>query len=111
MRLRYALPVYLGLLAAPGAAAEINETLGAVTLLICIGGYAAFVVAHHIRLFWPRTWRTISDAPAFFVSWIAALQPGSRLRVAPIVPPPQVGTALQDSSGRANSDAGISMAE
>jgi UDP-GlcNAc:undecaprenyl-phosphate GlcNAc-1-phosphate transferase len=43
MRARHALLVYLGLLAAPGAAAMLNEGLASVTLLLCVGGYFIFV--------------------------------------------------------------------
>jgi UDP-GlcNAc:undecaprenyl-phosphate GlcNAc-1-phosphate transferase len=43
MRARHALLVYLGLLAAPGAAAMLNEGLASVTLLLCVGGYLVFV--------------------------------------------------------------------
>lgn len=44
MRARDALLVYLGLLAAPGIAAMVNEEAASVTLLLCIGGYVAFVL-------------------------------------------------------------------
>ncbi len=44
MRVRYALPIYLALLAVPGIAAEINRFLGGAILLLCISCYAAFIV-------------------------------------------------------------------
>ncbi len=44
MRARDALLVYLGLLAAPGIAAMINEETASITLLLCIGCYGAFIV-------------------------------------------------------------------
>lgn len=42
---RYVLPIYLAMLAAPGAAAEINTALASVVLLLCVGGYTALIGA------------------------------------------------------------------
>lgn len=43
MQVRYALPVYLGLLAAPGAVALVSPVWASAALLACMGCYVAFV--------------------------------------------------------------------
>jgi len=52
MRPRYALLVYLGLLAAPGVAAMVSEEAASITLLLGVCGYFAFVTAeqHHLKV-------------------------------------------------------------
>ncbi len=50
MRVRYALMIYLGLLAAPGAAAIVNIDLGNFVLLLCIGCYAAIMVQGRVQI-------------------------------------------------------------
>ena len=52
MRPRYALLVYLSLLAAPGVAAMVSEEAASITLLLCICGYLVFVTAelHHVKV-------------------------------------------------------------
>jgi UDP-GlcNAc:undecaprenyl-phosphate GlcNAc-1-phosphate transferase len=63
MRVRYALPIYLGLLAAPGVAAEINIDFGSPVLLICVSIYLAFVSLHGLGLISLRRNRTRANAP------------------------------------------------
>ncbi|MGA7676573.1 MAG: MraY family glycosyltransferase [Rhizomicrobium sp.] len=60
MRVRFALPIYLTLLAAPGIAAEENRFLGVVVLLFCIGCYAAFVAFRQVQ---KRHTHVVSSTP------------------------------------------------
>jgi UDP-GlcNAc:undecaprenyl-phosphate GlcNAc-1-phosphate transferase len=54
MSRRLALAVYLGLLAAPGIAVALNETLGATVFLMCVSSYASFVFLRQSHHAWRR---------------------------------------------------------
>jgi hypothetical protein len=107
IRMRYALIVYLALLAAPGAAAELSDKLGGVTLLICMSGYAAFVVFRQVRIFQAQTAQPDSDAPSFVASGISMLTPSARRRVVNGTPHPQAEVALEEPPRQVSSGASV----
>ncbi|HEY0302449.1 MAG TPA: MraY family glycosyltransferase, partial [Rhizomicrobium sp.] len=101
-RMRYALIVYLGMLAAPGAAAEISSTLGSVVLLVCLAGYAAFVVARELRRADPAWPGAVASLASLFSRQAQGAPQLSAAMAAPRAP----DIALQNTAQQANPTAG-----
>ncbi|MGB8363081.1 MAG: glycosyltransferase family 4 protein [Rhizomicrobium sp.] len=75
MRVRYALIVYLGLLAAPGAAAIVNRDWASAVLLMCIGCYGALLVVKRVATLRVRDERPASRAVSFFSTKFSRMAP------------------------------------
>lgn len=100
MRMRYALPVYLGLLAAPGAVAEINSARGSVALLICVGIYAAFIILRYVHV--SRLRALVTTSPSLAMQAFDHF-PVLRHRLGVTAPQQKTAHALQDTDRPAGS--------
>jgi UDP-GlcNAc:undecaprenyl-phosphate GlcNAc-1-phosphate transferase len=105
MRPQAALLVYLGLLAAPGAAALAGWTLGSAVQFVCVGCYATFVVLRQARMLQARAVLPAAVAPV-----IAGRMPevvSIARRVVDMPPRPQPAVVLQDAHRRTHETANL----